>query len=72
MADKVHRALLGVRMEREASKAATWGSVILNMCTDSSSYSLENRNATLLGSWDRRGPVSELEAEPGIIMESRR
>ena len=72
-AGEVHRALLGgSRREGEASEAAIWGCVILNMCTDSSSYSLESRNVVLLVSWGRRGPTSELEAEPGTVMESRR
>lgn len=70
---EVHRALLGgSRREEEASEAAIWGCVILNMCTDSSSYSLESRNVVLLVSRGTRGPTSELEAEPGTIMESRR
>lgn len=45
---------------------------ILNMCTDSSRYLLASRNVVLLVSWGKRGPMSELEAEPGTIMESRR
>lgn len=46
--------------------------IMLNTCTDISSCSLESRNVVLLVSWGRRGPMSELEAEPGSIMESRR
>lgn len=45
--------------------------IMLNTCTDLSSHSLESRNVVLLVSWGRRGPTSELEAEPGPIMESR-
>lgn len=45
---------------------------MLNMCTDPSSYSLESRNVVLPVSRGRRGPTSELEAEPGPVMESRR
>lgn len=72
-ASEVHRVLLGgSKREGEASKAAIWGSIILNTCIDSSSYSLESRNVMLLVSRGRRGPTSKLEAEPGTIMESRR
>lgn len=69
-AGEVDRALLGGC--RREGETAIWRCVILNMCTDSSSYSLESRNVMLLVSWGRRGPTSELEAEPGTIMESRR
>lgn len=46
--------------------------IMLNTCTDLPSYSLGSRNVVLLVSWGRRGPTSELEAEPGPVMESRR
>lgn len=69
---RASEVLGGSKREGEASKAAIWGSIILNMCIDSSSYLLESRNVMLLGSWGRRGPTSKLEAEPGTIMESRR
>jgi len=57
-AGEVHRALLEGKQKGGVGKQdCHMGYVILNMCTDSSSYLLESRTVVLLVSWGKQGPL---------------